>query len=89
MLKGKFSKMIIGKIEAGDIRKQFSKPESWRNIFYYICVPLLIIQSMNILYLKRKEAKNERENVPPYEYLNIQNTKFPWGNGTTPLLESE
>lgn len=61
----------------------------WRNIFYFVACPALVISMINT-YLAEKEhwAHYRRPKFVPYEYRRIQTTKFPWGDGTRSLFHN-
>ncbi|KAL8741401.1 MAG: hypothetical protein Q9190_005992 [Brigantiaea leucoxantha] len=65
--------------------------ELWRKLSIYVCIPALILASLNAWNLWNEHWEHW-ETLPPldqrpqYSYLNIRTKKFFWGDGDKTLL---
>ncbi|KAK6643715.1 hypothetical protein RUM43_005225 [Polyplax serrata] len=48
----------------------------WRNIFFFICVPLILAKYVDIFYINKEKIK--RPKFVEYSYLRIRRKPFPW-----------
>jgi len=69
--------------------KPHHNPGLWQKIFYFVCVPALILTSIKT-YLDEQDHKKHphRPEYIPYEYLYVRRKKFPWGDGNHSLFHN-
>ncbi|TLD25720.1 cytochrome c oxidase subunit VIa [Venturia nashicola] len=63
----------------------------WRKLSIYVVTPCLIIASANAYTLWNEHWEHEAHRPPPderpqYEYMNIRNKLYPWGDGNKTLF---
>ncbi|QDS68476.1 hypothetical protein FKW77_010843 [Venturia effusa] len=63
----------------------------WRKLSLYVAIPCLIIASANAYTLWNEHWEHEAHRPPPeerpqYEYMNIRNKLYPWGDGHKTLF---
>lgn len=57
----------------------------------YVCVPLIVALTVRAIYVEMEEEKHVHEHRPEYvpvEYMRIQRTPFPWGDGKHTLFHN-
>jgi len=63
----------------------------WRKLSIFVAIPALLISGANAYVLWNEHWEHEKHRPPPqerpqYEYLNIRNKSFPWGDGDKTLF---
>ena len=58
----------------------------WRKLSIYVCIPALLIASVNAWRLWDEHWEHKAHDVPveektEYPFMNIRNKAFPWGDG--------
>jgi len=69
--------------------KHHTNPKLWERIFYFICLPALVITSINVYLMEQEHKKHpHRPDYIPYEYMYVRRRKFPWGDGNHSLFHN-
>lgn len=71
-------------------RHQHVPSEKWKYVFY-VGVPVLVVLSIRAFILEEEEEKNVHHHRPEYvpvEYMRIQRTPWPWGDGKHTLFHN-